>query len=88
MAAYEAAVRTRVLQEKSLEIERLRFDAGGGTAFFVIQYQSYLAQAHSTEVVAQSNYFKSKAALDLAIGVSLDVNYISVDEAYHGRISK
>jgi hypothetical protein len=32
-----------VLQEKSLEIERARFEAGVDTAFFVIQYQSYLA---------------------------------------------
>ncbi|HLJ47089.1 MAG TPA: hypothetical protein VKU01_13825 [Bryobacteraceae bacterium] len=31
---------------------------------FVIQYQSYLSQARSTEVVARANYLKAKAALD------------------------
>ncbi len=87
-SAYDAAVRTRLLQERSLDVEHARFEAGVDTAFFVIQYQSYLAQARSTEVVAKSNYFKAKAALDRAIGASLTTNSISVDEAYHGRIAR
>lgn len=87
-AAYVAAVRTRTLQERSLAIERVRYEAGVDTAFFVIQYQSYLAQAQSTEVAAKSNYFKARAALDRAIGVTLDTNHISVDEAFHGRMQR
>jgi outer membrane protein len=83
-AAYEAAVRTRILQAQSLDVEQARFEAGISTAFFVIQYQSYLSQARSTEVVARGNYFKARAALDRALGTSLEVNRISFEQAYHG----
>jgi outer membrane protein TolC len=86
-SAYEAAVRTRELQEESLDVERARYDAGVDTAFFVIQYQAYLSQARSTEVAAKGNYFKALAGLDRAVGTSLDHNHISVDEAYRGHIS-
>jgi outer membrane protein TolC len=87
-AAYDAAVKTRILQAQSLEVEQVRYEAGVDTAFFVIQYQSYLSQARSTEVVAKANYFKAKAALDRAIGASLERNNISIDEAYHGKVSR
>lgn len=86
-AAYDAAVRTRILQEKSLDIEMARYNAGVDTAFFVIQYQSYLAQARSTEVASQSDYFKAKATLDRALGTTLENNGISVKEALQGRLS-
>ena len=87
-AAFDAAVRTRALQEQALAIERVRYEAGVDTAFFVIQYQSYVAQAQSTELIARSNYFKAKAALDRAVGASLEANNISIDEAYHGRLKR
>jgi outer membrane protein len=86
-AAYEAAVRTRQLQQQSLDVERARYDAGVDTAFFVIQYQAYLSQALSTEVVAKGDYFKAVAGLGRAVGTLLDTNGISVDEAYRGRVS-
>ena len=84
-AAYEAAVRTRRLQEQSLDVEKARFEAGVDTLFFVLQYQSYLAQARSTEVAAKGNYFKAKAALDRALGTTLETNGVSFEEAYRGR---
>jgi outer membrane protein len=87
-AAYDAAVKTRILQAQSLEVEQVRYEAGVDTAFFVIQYQSYLSQARSTEVVAKANYFKAKAALDRAIGASLRSNNITIDEAYHGKVAR
>lgn len=87
-AAYDAAVKTRKLQAQALDTELVRYENGVDTAFFVIQYQSYLAQARSTEVVAKGNYFKARAALDRAIGASLATNNISFDEGVHGRISR
>jgi outer membrane protein TolC len=87
-AAYDAAVKTRVLQAQSLEVEQVRYEAGVDTAFFVIQYQSYLSQARSTEVVSKANYFKARAALDRAVGASLEKNNISVGEAYRGKVSR
>ena len=40
-----------------------RTSSSASTAFFVIQYQSLLAQAKSTEVAAQSSWIKARAAL-------------------------
>ncbi len=86
-AAYDAAVRARKLQQESLDVELARYQAGVDTIFFVIQYQSYLSQARSTEVVAKGDYFKAVAGLGRSVGTLLDTNNISVDEAYQGRMS-
>ncbi len=86
-AAYDAAVRTRQLQQESLEVEKARYEAGIDTAFFVIQYQAFLSQARSTEVVAKGNYFKAQVGLHRAVGNLLDLDRISVDEAYKGRLA-
>jgi outer membrane protein TolC len=86
-SAYEAAVRTRQLQQESLDVEKARYEAGVDTAFFVIQYQAYLSQAESTEVVAKGDYFKALAGLNLATGTLLEKNNISIDEAYRGKVT-
>jgi outer membrane protein TolC len=87
-AAYDAAFRTRVLQAQSLDVERAKYDVGVSTASLVIQYQSYLAQAQSTELVAKGNYFKARAALERALGTSLEAQNITFEEAYNGRVSR
>jgi outer membrane protein len=87
-AAYDAAVRTRQLQQESLDVERARYEAGVDTAFFVIQYQAYLSQALSTEVVAKGDYFKAGAGLGRAVGTLLDMNKISIEDVYRGRASR
>ena len=71
-ASYQAALRTRELQQQSLEIEQLKFTEGASTSFFVIQYESYLAQARSAVVVAAGAYVKARAALERATGAILD----------------
>jgi len=85
-ASYDAAVETRKLQEESLNDEQIRFSEGVSTSFFVIQYQSYLAQAKSAEVAAQSAYLKARAALERAVGSILDTNRLSFDAAVNGRM--
>ncbi len=85
-AAYAAAIETRKLQEQSLELEQAKFTEGASTSFFVIQYQSYVAQARSTEVAAASAYLKARAALDRATGSILDVNGVSIDAAVAGKM--
>jgi outer membrane protein len=87
-AAYEAAVQSRVLQEQSVEVEQQKFGVGLSTNFLVIQYQTYLAQARSTEVAAKGAYAKAKIALERATGRILETNHVSIDEAYQGRISR
>ncbi|HUB33764.1 MAG TPA: TolC family protein [Bryobacteraceae bacterium] len=85
-ASYEAAVEARKLQQESLEAEQAKFDVGASTAFFVIQYESLLAQAKSTEVAAKSSYVKARAALQRAMGTILDENHISIDAAIRGKM--
>jgi outer membrane protein len=80
-ASYEAAKQTRELQEQSLSLEQTRFSEGVSTAFFVIQYESYVAQARSSEVVAKSAYIKAHAALERAIGSILEDHGVSVESA-------
>ena len=85
-ASFEAAAETRSLQEQSLEFEQIRFNEGVSTAFFVIQYQSLLAQARSAEVAAKSAYLKARAALERAVGSILDSNGVTLDAARNGHM--
>jgi outer membrane protein len=87
-AAYEAAVQSRILQEQSVDVEQATFDVGLATNYLVIQYQTYLAQARSTEVSAKGAYAKAKVALDRATANTLEVNQVSIQEARNGRVSR
>lgn len=84
-ASYEAAIQTEKLQQESLDTEQAKFEVGASTSFFIIQYQSFLAQAKSTVVVAQSAYLKARAALERATGTILADNHVSLDDAIRGR---
>lgn len=87
-AAYEAAVQSRILQEQSVTVEQKTFDVGLATNYLVIQYQTYLAQARSSEVAAKGAYAKAKLALDRATATTLEVNQVSIQEAQNGRVSR
>ena len=85
-AAYDAAEQALRFQQESLDAEQAKFEVGASTAFFVIQYESLLAQAKSTEVAAKSSYVKAKAALQRATGSILSDNNISLDSAIKGKM--
>jgi outer membrane protein TolC len=87
-AAYEAAIQSRVLQEQSVKVEQETFDVGLATNYQVIQYQTYLAQARSTELAAKGAYAKAMIALDRATSSTLEVNQVSIQEAQNGRVSR
>ena len=84
-SSYEAALQSQALQQESLEAEQAKFDVGASTSFFIIQYQSYLAQASSTVVVAKSAYLKARAALERALGSILEANNVIIPDAVRGR---
>ena len=86
--AYDAAVETRTLQEQSLKIELERYATGLSTNFLVMQYQSFVAQARSTEVAARNVYVKAQTALERALGLTLENHNIAVDAAYRGRVAQ
>lgn len=87
-AAYDAAVETRVYQEQSLAAEQERFAVGLSTTFLLIQYQSLLAQARSTEVAARGACAKARVALERATGRTLEDYGVSIEEAWRGQISR
>lgn len=87
-SAYDAAVETRKLQEESLKIELERYATGLSTNFLVMQYQSFVAQARSTEVAAKNVYVKAQTALERAQGLTLENHNVSVEAAYRGKIAE
>jgi len=86
-AAYEAAVQSRILQEQSVQVELETFNVGLSTNYLVIQYQTVLAQARSTEVASKGAYVKAKLALDRATASTLETNRVSIQEAKDGHVS-
>jgi outer membrane protein len=87
-ARYQTAVDTRVLAEQSLEAEQKRFLAGVGSVALVIQAQRDVANDQDAEVQAMANYTHAKIFFDLALGETLDVNHISMQEAISGHVQR
>jgi outer membrane protein TolC len=87
-ARLDAAVKQRDLQQQTLDAEQRKLELGATTAFFVIQYQTDLAAAQSSEVAARANYAKSRVDMDRVLGRTLEAHNIEVDEAMSGRISR
>ena len=87
-ARYEAAVKSRQLQDQTLTADQKRYSLGAATAFQVIQDQRDLATTQSSEVQALANYTHARIAFEQALGTTLDVNHVSIDEALKGRISR
>src|SRR3984885_3233565 len=85
---YEAASKARELQEQTLSSDQRRYALGAATVFQVIQDQRDLASSQSTEVQALANYTHAHISFDQALGNTLDVNHISLDEAMKGRLSR
>ena len=87
-ARYEAARKARELQEQTLAGDQRRYELGAALAFQVVTDQRNLASAESTEVQSMANYTHARIALDQALGRTLEVNHVSVEEALHGTVSQ
>jgi outer membrane protein len=87
-ARHESAVKSRRLQEQTLEAEQKKYALGSSTIFLVIQAQRDLATAQGTEVTALANYSRAKNNLDVATGRLLDVNSVSIEEASKGQVAR
>jgi outer membrane protein len=85
-SSYTAAVRSRRFQQELLEAEMEKLSVGASTNFIIVQDQSFLAQARSTEVAARSTYIKSRVALERAIGSLVERANIQLDEAIRNEI--
>jgi outer membrane protein TolC len=87
-SSYQAAVQTRLLQEKALDDMRQQFEVGVARSYDVILNQRDLAQARSNEVVTQSDYIRARTALDRAIGMTLQNNNVILDDAFRGQVGR
>lgn len=85
-SALNAAIQSRQYQEVLVDAEKDKLSVGASTNFLVIQQESYLAQARSSEVAARSVWIKSRIALDRALGNLLDKNGITYDESVFGEL--
>ena len=87
-ARYQAALKSRVLQEQTLDAEQKKYALGASTIFFVIQAQRDLAQAQAAEVTALTTYNRARVLLDRATGNILPMHNVSIDEAMKARVSR
>ena len=85
---YETAVDTRKLGEQTLEAEQKRFQAGVGSVALVMQAEKDLANDEDAEVQAMANYTHARIFFDGAMGKTLEVNHISIDEALAGEVKR
>ena len=87
-ARYETAVATRKLQQQTLDAEQMRFKFGESTIATVVQAQRDLATDQSAEVTSMANYTHAQIAFEQALGATMDVNHISLDEARTGKVAR
>ena len=80
-------MQARVLSQQTFEGDRRKYELGASTAYQVVQDQRDLAAAQSAEVQSLANYTHAKIALDQAIGATLEINHVSVEEATAGKVS-
>ena len=84
---YETAVNTRMLGEQNLEAQQNMFKYGAvADATLVIQAQKDLAADQTAELQAMANYTHARLAFDEAVGQTLEVNRISMQEATSGQV--
>ena len=83
---YEASVQARILSQATFEADQRKYELGAGTPYQVEQDQRDLSAAQSSEAQAMANYSHARIALDQALGRTLDVNHISMDEAVAGHV--
>ncbi len=87
-AAYRAASQSRDYQAQLLQSERDRLEVGQSTNLLVIQNETYLAQAQSTEIAARSNWKKAQIELGRSLGTLLEENHVELDEAIGGTLTR
>jgi outer membrane protein TolC len=85
---YDSATKSRQLQQETLAADQRRNALGAATVFQVIQDQRDLATSESSETQAMANYTHAQIALDQALGSTLEVNHISLDEALEGQLAR
>lgn len=87
-ARYRAAVQTRILQQQLLDAEQKKLAGGASTPFNVVQEQRDLVTAQSAEIAALVDFSNARVALDQTLGLTLERNNISIDQARSGKVAR
>jgi outer membrane protein TolC len=77
-SAADAATTARELQARLLAAAQESFSSGYTTNISVIEQQTYLVQAQTTEVVAKAAWLKAAGQLDRVLGQTLEKSGISL----------
>jgi len=85
---HQAAVKSRLLQEQTLDAEQKKLALGASTIYQVIQAQRDLATAQGLEVQALATYAQARTQLEVATGSVLETNNVEIGEAKSGRVAK
>lgn len=85
-ARYDAASKARVLQERTLDADKRKYALGATTAYQVIQDQRDYANSQSSEVQALANYSHARINFEQAMGTTLEVNHVSLEDAMAGAV--
>jgi outer membrane protein TolC len=85
---YSQAVNTRQLQEELLKAEQTKFSFGASSISAVIVVQRALVAAQTSEIQASAAYARARTSLDQALGQTLEVNHVSVEEGLRGHVSR
>jgi outer membrane protein TolC len=80
-AQYRAALERRTILEKLLQGEERRFQMGASTIATLVGARRDLATAQSSELAAAAAYIHNRIALDQGLGLTLEANHISVEDA-------
>ncbi len=83
-----AAIKTRDLDQQTLDAEQKKYQVGASTLFNIVSDQNTLAAAESAEVRARVNLVEGKVNFDRAMARTLEVYNITIADAKSGHATK
>ena len=83
-----AAIKTRDLDQQTLDAEQKKYQLGASTLFNVVSDQNTLAAAASAEVRARVNLVEGKVNFDRAMARTLEIYNITIADSKSGSVSK
>ena len=87
-ARVEAASKARELQRQTFEAEQKKYQLGASTVYNVILTQRDYVTAQGTELRALADLVEAKANFESAIGITLDVNRVTIADAKHSEVDR
>ncbi|HEX4807818.1 MAG TPA: TolC family protein [Bryobacteraceae bacterium] len=87
-ARYDAAIRSRILEQQLFDSEQKKFSLGASTPYNVVLQQRDLIAAQSSEVAALVAYSNAHLALEQVLGTTLADYHVNLPEAMNGKVAR